>query len=107
MSEEAITIKRLRTISKSGWLGTAGETSGMAREIIELRARAENTVVAGRLADAARCLIAENTAVAESSHGPDLGWAASWEELDPENFDAVHELKLWCDAVEALLRDEK
>lgn len=101
MSEEQITPNRLRTISKSGWLGTAGETSAMAKEIIEWRARVT------RLAFEARRLIAENTDTAESTHGPGEDWATLWDTNDPENHEIVIELTAWCDSVEALLRGAK
>ena len=53
---------------------------------------------AAKLVASARRLIAENEALARSSHGPGDDWRDLWDRDDPENFEAVADLRTWCDA---------
>ncbi len=53
-----------------------------------------------KLVAAARVLIEENERTAESSHGPGESGLDRWDQDDPENFEAVGDLRTWCDAIE-------
>lgn len=64
----------------------------------DIARRARDKIVTKMLA-AARRLIAENEETAEYSHGPG-DWREQWSFADPENYEAVMDLKTWCDALE-------
>ena len=81
--------KALRNVRREG-------REGVGADGLQLEARELMTV---KLVAAARILIAENERTADSSHGSGYSGRERWLIDDPDNFDAVGDLRTWCDAI--------
>lgn len=80
--------------------GLKKELTAAVREVdgFDMRARTRDSMIP-KLVAAARRLIAENEETAENSHVPGH-WRERWSIDDPDNYEAVMDLKTWCDALE-------